>query len=181
MKQALLLVDIQLDYFKGGAMELVEMEEAAKKAQYMLGYFRETGWPVFHVRHLALKRGATFFLPDTPGAEIHSLVLPTNGEIVVEKHYPNSFRETTLLESLRKQNIDSLAICGAMSHMCIDATTRAAYDHGFQCTVIEDACTTRDLLFKGVLVSARIAHSAFMAALQNTYAQITTARDFSSQ
>ncbi len=181
MKQALLLVDIQFDYFKGGAMELVEMEEAAKKAQLMLGYFRDAGHPVFHVRHLAVKPGATFFLPDTPGAEIHPLVLPANGEIVVEKHYPNSFRETTLRESLRKQNIDSLTICGAMSHMCIDATTRAAYDHGFQCTLIEDACATSDLLFKGVLVSARYVHSAFMAALRGTYAHITTAREFSSQ
>ena len=65
-----------------------------------------------------------------------------------------------------------MVICGAMSHMCIDATTRAAADLGFQCTVVHDACATKDLTFDGKAVPADMVHGAFMAALQPVYAKV---------
>jgi nicotinamidase-related amidase len=101
--------------------------------------------PIFHVpyRHKAVQPSATSFVPDTPGVEIHASVQPLLGETVVIKHFPNSFRETALLEHLREADVKDLIICGAMSHMCIDATTRAAFDLGFHCIVAADACATR--------------------------------------
>ena len=61
-----------------------------------------------------------------------------------------------------------------MTHMCIDATTRAACDHGFECIVAADACATRDLAFAGETVPAAMVQRAFLAALKGTYAQVTT-------
>jgi len=71
-------------------------------------------------------------------------------------------------------------IAGAMSHMCVDGTVRAASDLDFSCTVVEDACATRDLEFRGSLVPAAQVHRAFMAALQAAYAKIMTAKEFLS-
>jgi nicotinamidase-related amidase len=178
MKRALLLVDIQNDYFTGGAMQLVGMEAAAGKANAILQMFRERSEPVFHVRHLSKRAGATFFIPDTPGAEIHPAVEPLPAEPVVTKYFPNSFRGTNLLDLLKKEGIEQLVICGAMSQMCIDATARAAFDLGFKCTVIEDACATRNLTFKGEVVPAWSVHDAFMAALQGIYAEVVSAGHF---
>lgn len=175
MNQALVLVDIQNDYFPGGTMELVGMNAAADKAQAVLARFRSRGAPIFHVQHIANRPGATFFLPDTKGAEHHASVRPEAGEAVVTKHFPNSFRDTALGEQLKAAGVEQLVIVGAMSHMCIDATTRAAFDLGYQCTVIQDACATRDLAFNNERVEAAKVHASFMAALSAPYARVIPA------
>lgn len=178
MKQGLLAVDIQNDYFPGGKMELVAMERAADNAERIMTLFRTAGLPIFHIRHIAIQAEASFFLPQTFGAEINERVLPQAEDIVVTKHFPNSFRETDLLKNLREAEVDSVVICGAMSHMCIDATTRTAFDLGFPCTVLEDACATRDLSFNGRTIEADKVHGAFMAALSAVYAKVMTVGEY---
>ena len=178
MKTGLILVDIQNDYFPGGRMELVGISEAGQKAGELLSFFRDKKWPTFHIQHLSIRKGATFFLPDTPGAEIHDCIKPLSDERIIQKFHPNSFRETALLEELKKNQVEQLIICGAMSHMCIDATTRAAFDLGFECVVIQDACATRDLEFEGKAITAQAVHASFMAALGSAYAKIRTAAAF---
>lgn len=176
MNNCLILVDLQNDYFPGGPMELVGIEEAAANAQELLGQFRKAGLPIIHVQHLSSRPDATFFLPDTDGAHINRMVAPKEGETVIVKNFPNSFRGTPLLEILKKEKTDDLVICGAMSHMCIDATTRAAFDLGFNCIVAEDACATKDLIFKGRTIKASDVHSSFMAALSVPYAKVISTK-----
>jgi nicotinamidase-related amidase len=168
---------LQNDYFPGGNMALVHMEDAASNARLILDHYRKKHLPVIHVQHVAIRPGATFFLPGTEGADIHLMVAPIGEEAVVEKNYPNSFRETQLQDILAKEQISELVICGAMSHMCIDATTRAAFDLGFDCIVAEDACATRDLHFQGRTIGASDVHAAFMAALSAPYARVVSTRD----
>lgn len=172
MKTALIIVDIQNDYFPGGRMALVGMDAAAAKAAEALAYFRGQGWPTFHIRHIATGSGATFFLPGTEGAEIHESVAPRRGERIIEKHYPNSFRETPLLDELREAAVEEVVVTGAMSHMCVDASTRAAADFGLRCKVVHDACATRDLQFGGRTIPAAEVHGSFMAALGAAYGQV---------
>ena len=178
MKPTLLLIDWQNDYFPEGRLELVGVDAAAARAQSLLTAFRESGKPVFHVQHVALGPEATFFLPDTAGVEIHATLQPLPKEPVIQKHFPNSFRKTGLLEAFCRAGIEDLLICGAMSHMCIDATTRAAFDYGLRCQVIHDACATRNLVFEGLEVPAAQVHAAFMAALQARYAQVLSLEEF---
>jgi nicotinamidase-related amidase len=172
MNSCLIVIDLQNDYFTGGAMELVGIAEAAANARILLNAFRKTKSPIIHVQHISARPGATFFLPETHGAKINEMVTPVGNEPVVIKNFPNSFRSTTLQEILKNENPDHLVICGAMSHMCIDATTRAAFDLGFRCTVAEDACTTKDLIFKGRTIKASDVHASFMAALSVPYANV---------
>jgi len=180
MKTALILVDIQNDYFPGGRMELSGIKEASTKARDLLTFFRESQWPTFHIQHTAVREGATFFLPDTQGAQIHDSVKPVPTDIVIQKHHINSFRETPLLDMLQKAAVERVVICGAMSHMCIDAATRAAADLGFGCVVIHDACATRNLQFEDRTISARDVHGSFMAALGMAYAKVLSLDDFLS-
>jgi nicotinamidase-related amidase len=172
MKTALLLIDIQNDYFSGGKMELVGSIQAAAAATRLLAAFRKELWPVYHVQHISAQPGATFFIPGTPGAEIYDAVSPLSSEPVIVKHYPNSFRDTNLLDRLQADDVSTLLVCGMMSHMCVDATVRAAFDLGINCIVTHDACATRDLAFDGVTVPAVHVHASFMAALGAVYAQV---------
>ncbi|MBD2102668.1 cysteine hydrolase family protein [Leptolyngbya sp. FACHB-261] len=178
LKQGLVVVDIQNDYFPRGNLELVGVEQAAENAQKLLQKFRDKQSPIFHIQHISKQPGATFFLPDTEGARIHESVAPQQEETVIVKHFPNSFRETDLLEYLKDSKVEEVVICGAMSHMCIDATSRAAFDFGLQCTVIEDACATRDLEHQGKIVEAAEVHAAFMAALAAVYAKVISINEF---
>lgn len=175
MNTALLIVDIQKDYFSGGRMELVGADKASKEARRILAFFRENGLPVFHVQHISTRVDAAFFLPDTEGISIHDSVAPLSDEIVIRKHFPNSFRDTGLQEILQEKGIQRLVICGMMSHMCIDATVRAAFDHGYTCIVVHDACATRALSFSGVEIPAQHVHGAYMAALNAVYAKVLSA------
>ena len=177
MSQALLLIDIQNDYFPGGAMELVASSEAGKQAGQLLGAFRDARLPVIHIQHIANRPGATFFLPGTPGEEIHPCVAPAAEEPVFRKHMPNSFRDTGLLAYLREHKITELAIAGMMTHMCVDTTVRAAFDLGFSCTVAHDACATRDLAFEGRTVAADQVQTAYLAGLSPLFARALTVEE----
>lgn len=175
MSVGLVLIDIQNDYFPNGNMELVGSEAAGRVAGRLLGFFRERAWPVFHIQHLALRPGATFFLPNSVGAEIHRSVAPLDGECVIQKHFPNSFRETGLLERLQQVKVQQLVVAGMMTHMCVDATTRAATDYGFACQIAQDACATRNLRFGERVVAAADVHAAFLAALDGSYGKVLAA------
>ena len=174
---ALIIVDLQNDYFLGGAMELSGIEQASHNAARILQHFRSSGQSVHHIRHISIHEGATFFLPGTQGSEIHASASPLEGEYVIIKHFPNSFLGTDLEKTLKRQSVKHLIICGAMSHMCIDATTRAAFDLGFGCIVAHDACATRDLEFMGKIIPAAQVHAAFMAALNGIYARVISTEE----
>ena len=169
---ALLVIDIQNDYFPGGAMELEGADAAGAKAASAVAKFRNDGNPVIHVRHLSTRPGSTFFLPGTKGAEIHSLVAPEVGETVVEKNFPNSFRNTDLKTKLDQLQIKNLVVAGMMTHMCVDASVRHAADLGFKITLLGDACATRAQSYGGEKVPAKQVHAAFLAALNGFYAKV---------
>lgn len=163
---ALLLIDIQNDYFPGGRMELHEPEKAALRASELLGFFRNRNQFIIHVRNEAIHPGASFLLPETPGVDFQESVLPLPGETVITKNYPNSFRDTKLEQILRKEMVQELYICGMMTHNCVSSTVRAAFDSGFTLNLIENACATRALKTPaGIEVKARDVQNSHIAAL----------------
>ena len=178
MNTALLIIDVQNDYFEGGTMSLVGTDKASENIKSLLQKFRTAHQPVVYIQHIATKPDATFFVPNTIGAEIHANVKPLDGEKVIIKHYPNSFRETDLLDHLKSLDITNMVICGMMTHMCIDATTRAAKDLGFNCTLIADACATKDLEINGTMVTAENVHNSFLAALNYFYSTVANTNEY---
>jgi nicotinamidase-related amidase len=177
MSKALIIIDIQNDYFENGAMELVGALAASEKAKQVLSKFRNDNLLIIHIQHLASASG-TFFLPNTVGQEIHKNVTPLPGEKLIIKNYPNSFRETELLDYLQSISSTELVFVGMMTHMCIDATVRAAKDFEFECTLISDATATRDLEINGKNVKAADVQNAFLAGLSSFYATVKTTEEY---
>jgi len=105
MARALLIVDIQNDYFSGGANPLHEPEAAADAARRVLESFRAAGEPVIHVQHVWDAPDAPFMRPGTEGVEIRREVAPRDGEPVIQKHAPNAFLRTSLEQ--RQSDIQS--------------------------------------------------------------------------
>ncbi|WP_442485618.1 cysteine hydrolase family protein [Aeoliella sp. SH292] len=177
-RYALIVIDVQNDYFPGGRWALSGIDAAADNAARLLAAAREDGQLVVHIRHEFPTADAPFFAPGSEGAQIHPKAQNLPGEPVVLKHHINSYRETALNDILKQHDMKDVVICGAMSHMCVDAATRASNDLGYGCTVIHDACASRDLEFDGVKVPAEYAHAAFMAALQFGYAKTLSTDEF---
>lgn len=180
-KQAVIVVDIQNDYFPGGLWTLHEAHAAADKAARIIAGAREAGDLVVHIRHEFTSPDAPFFRPGSEGAQIHPKALNAPGEPVVLKHFVNSFRETELKDILDRHGVEKVTVVGSMSHMCVDGITRAAADFGYQVTVIHDACATRDLEFNGTQVPAAQVHAAFMAALAFAYAEVVSTDQYLAQ
>ena len=167
MRTALIIIDVQKDYFPGGKYPLVNPLEAAKNAYMLLQCFREHGGHHVHIQHISKEPAATFFISGDRGTDIHDSVAHFEGEPIVYKHDPNAFLNTNLLGLLKSWEVERVVICGMMTHMCVDATARAASDLGFQVIVAEDACATRDLTFGGTTIPAENVHKAFLAALKS--------------
>ena len=178
MNKGLIIIDVQNDYFSGGSMELVGMDAAAACCSRLLNAFRETDQPIFHIQHLSTRPGAGFFVPDTPGAQIHQSLLPHLGEAHIVKNFPSAFRDTDLQALLEKSKIEELVVCGAMTHMCIDTTVRAAFDLGYRCELIADACATRDLEYNARNIAAADVQTAFMAALSMPFARVLSTSEY---
>lgn len=181
MKQALIIIDVQNDYFSEGKMELYQPQLALEKILKVREYFRNQQLPVYYIQHINSNPGATFFQPDSHGIELHHQLLPIadTNEFIIHKSYPNSFLQTTLHEHLQQQNIEQLVICGMMTHMCVDSTTRQAVEFGYQPIVIADACATMNLEFNSNIISATNVQNSFLAAL-NYLATVRSAEQFLS-
>lgn len=177
-QRAIIVVDIQNEYFPSGKLPLVGIEEAAANAASVIQAARAAGDTIIHIRHEFPDPQAPIFTPDSSGVEINPIVEPKEGEAVILKHFPNAFRETDLKQRLDAGEIEEVVIVGAMSHVCVDATSRAAADFGYQVTIIHDACATQDLEFEGLTVPAAQAHATIMAALAFAYGTVTTTREY---
>jgi len=177
-KRALVVIDLQNEYLPTGNLPLTGIEAAVANAVKVIADSRAKGVPVIHVRHEFAHGEMPVFVPGTPNVDIQPAVAPQDGEAVIVKNYPNSFRETELQQLLDERGIEEVVIVGAMSHMCIDAGVRAAADLGYSVTVLHDACATLDLEFEGVQVPAAQVHAAMMAALKFGYANVISTQAY---
>jgi nicotinamidase-related amidase len=171
-KRAVVVVDLQNEYLPNGKLALAGIHDALDNAARVIADARNKGDLVIHIRHESTDPDAPFFTPGTDAVLIHDTVAPAQGEPVIVKNFPNAFRKTDLKTLLEEHGVEEVTVIGAMSHMCIDATTRAACDFGYKTTVLHDACATRDLEFGGQTVPAAQVHTAFMSALAFAYASV---------
>lgn len=164
---ALIIIDVQYFYFPGGALPLNNPGETAENIKKVLTKFRSVGKQVVHIRHNSKK-----------GGEIYKLLAPLKNEKVISKNFANSFKDTDLLSYLRENGISRLVVTGMQTHMCVEATVRAASDYGFKCIVISDGCTTRDLKFNGKVTRAGDVQNSTLSTLSGTYAEITDTANY---
>lgn len=176
-KRAVVVVDLQNEYWPDGGFALENIETAAKNAARVMTHARTVGDLVVNVRH-EMVEGAPVFVPGSKGAEINEIVAPAKGEPVITKNFPNSFRGTGLKDLLDEHGIEEVFVIGAMSHMCVDATVRAANDFGYRTVTVHDACATRDLEFNGTTAPAAHVHAAMMWSFGFAYGEVISTDAF---
>lgn len=177
MKLGLIIIDVQNDYFEGGQMALENTSQTLANIITVKEFFERNHLPIYLVQHINDAESA-FFRKGSFGAEIHADLFPiaTSNHLIV-KQFPNSFLNTDLENKLKQENVDKVVIVGMMTHMCVDSTTRAAKELGYEPILISDGCTTRSLNFNSKMVSMDDVQTAFFSAL-SSFSEVMTVTDF---
>ncbi|NRD75637.1 isochorismatase family protein [Shewanella sp. VB17] len=176
-RTALVLVDLQNDYFTGGRFELDNTDKATKQAKTLLTYFRERALPVIHIQHIFKDDNAPFFASNTSGIAIETSVAPLENEPVIVKHQIDSFINTALEQTLIELGIEKLVIVGAMAQACVQTLCRSATNKGYRCEVVSDAIAAPTLSYGehrftgSQLVAANLLSLSFGGAEAITSAQ----------
>lgn len=176
-KRALLVIDVQNDYFKNGRMALENPEQALKQINQLEKFFIRNKQSVIYIQHISRHKIAPFFMAGTCGVKLHQGLMTNSESIIVKKQFPNSFYETDLKQTLDELKIEQLVITGMMTHMCVDSTTRASFELGYQPIVISNAVATKQLTFDSQSVGAAEVQNAFLASFE-TFAKVLSTEAF---
>lgn len=169
-KSALILIDCQNTY-REGVMQLHGVEPALVECQALLNRYRDAGRPVIHVQHDA-GPGTPYDVRADIGA-IADVVAPHAGEQIIIKAYPSAFERTDLDRMLKDHGVEELTLAGFMTHVCVNSTARAAFNHGYRPTVVASATATRALPSPtGGVIEANALHTASLAALHDIFAVV---------
>jgi nicotinamidase-related amidase len=173
---AIVVIDAQ-DEYVDGALRLPGVGAALGEIGRLLARARAARTPVIHVVHHG-RAGGTF-APGSPGAEIAAPATPAPGEGVVSKRLPNAFAGTDLMEQLAAIKRAEIVLAGFMTHMCVEATARAALDVGLKATVVASATATRDLpdALTGQAVAAAEVQRNALAAMADRFAVVVASAD----
>ena len=144
MSKALLVIDLQNDYFPGGKFPLWNTDATLENVEGAIQRANAQGIPVILVQHVANAGGAApFFNAGTEGAEVHPRVLAAApGAPVVVKEHADSFLGTTLEETLARLGATELLVCGMMTQNCVTHTAISKSAEGYRVTILPDCCTT---------------------------------------
>ena len=166
----LIMIDCQNTY-REGIMQLTNVEPAILEAKKLLQMARDLGRPVIHIRHDA-GVGSPYDVT-APIGQISDDVAAIKGESVITKNYPNAFWHTDLEAELKALGAENLVIAGFMTHVCINSTSRGAFNLGFNPTVVASACATRSLeLHNGKVIEAQTMHESALAGLRDLFAVV---------
>lgn len=170
MKLGLVLIDVQNDYFPPeGKRPLPDAHKALPQIHNLLEAARAKGLPVIHVVHEKLDRNAGAFAPGSPGVEIPDSIQVLPGELKVLKHFPGSFTQTALEAYLRREQVDTIIICGYQTQMCCDTTTRQASERGFKVWFASDATASRDMHVRGTTIPHAAVHETVLAVMETMF------------
>ena len=171
---SLLIIDAQNEYLNG-PLALSGMDAATANIALLLEAARKAKRPVIHIRHLGTV-GGMFDPQGERGAFIKGLE-PQGDELIIEKRMPNAFNDTGLQKALENLGSLDVIVCGFMSHSSVSTTVRAAKDYGLRCTLVEDACATRDLPTPDGIISAEQVQKAEMAIMNDNFATLTLTKN----
>jgi nicotinamidase-related amidase len=174
-KSALVLIDCQNTY-REGVMQLEGVEPALVQCAKLLARAREAGAPVIHIQHDA-GPGSPYDVR-APIGTISDEVAPITGEKVITKAFPSSFEQTDLDAELKRLGVTDLVLAGFMTHVCVNSTARAAFNHGYRTTVVGNATATRALPNPvGGALSAEAVHNGALTALADIFAIVVPSED----
>lgn len=178
MKRALIVVDVQNEYFEGGALPITYPPQSFVQIKKAIVEAQQAGIYVVFVQHTSLKEEGGTFVRGSHLWELHDEVKALTPHLLIEKNHASSFVGTDLNYRLRAFGIDTLTIVGYMTQNCCDATARDASQLGFHVEFISDANGT--LAFKNSAgeVSAEELHRAFLVAQSFGFSHVLTLNEW---
>lgn len=157
MSKALIVIDLQNDYFPGGAYPLWNAEGTLAQLERAIGAARDANIPVIHVQHVADPSAgpSPFFNAGTPGVEIHGAIREAapDGPVVV-KAFADSFEQTKLEELLSGLGVTELLVAGMMTQNCVTHTAISKAAEKYAVSVLADCCTTVDEMLHVIALHA---------------------------
>lgn len=152
-RAALLVIDVQNDYFPGGKYPLWKTEAVLDNIVMAIRRARDSGVPVVLIQHVAdpEKGTAPFFNEGTEGVQIHPKVLREAPEApIVVKRHADSFYATKLEGVLQGWQTSQLVLCGMMTQNCVTHTAISLTAGNYEVVVLPECCTTVDEMIHGI-------------------------------
>ena len=132
---ALLVVDVQIGVVEGAH----ERDAVVANVGSLVDKARREQVPVVWIQHsdeeVARGSDAWRIVPE---------LTPEDDEPLVEKHYGDSFEDTTLEAILSGLRVGRLVVVGAQTDECVRSTLHGAFVRGYDATLVSDAHTTED-------------------------------------
>jgi nicotinamidase-related amidase len=177
MKRALLVIDVQNEYFTG-RMPVTYPKGSLSNILRAMDAADACGIPVILIQHTAQKPDAPTFRRGSKEWELHSSVLSRGHECIVEKHLPGGFTETGLSAHLRRLGADTVTICGYMSQMCCDTTARQANHQGYAVEFLSDATGTLALSNYSGSITAEELHRCVLVTQAAGFSKVLSTDDW---
>ncbi|PSJ47418.1 isochorismatase [Zobellella endophytica] len=161
MNNALIVIDIQNDYFPGGAFTLENAEAACQAAVEAIEQARRDGWLVVGVQHLNPPL-ASALGSGTKGADLHPAIAAALGDApVIPKHQADSFFDTGLEPILRDADITDIYLTGMMTQHCVTHTALSPQAQGMRVHIIAKGCAAptqglSDIALRGLSARCRL-------------------------
>ena len=172
-QRALIVIDVQNEYFPGGAWALPDASRTLPNILRLIEQARERGEAVVFIRHVT-PENSPVFARGTPGSELRKELAVRVEDPVFEKAHPSSFQGTGLADWLAARGIKALDICGYMTQMCCDTTTREAYSRGYAVRLFSDATCAKNLEINGEVIPHTVVYKTHLASLSSFAKVVTT-------
>jgi nicotinamidase-related amidase len=163
-QRALIVIDVQKDYFPGGVWALPDAERTLPHIGKLIERSRSRGEPVVFIQHVT-PTGSPVFAQGTPGMAFATGLDVRTSDPVFQKRHPSSFQETGLPAWIAQEGIGELDICGYMTQMCCDTTTREGYARGLGMRLYSDSTAARELTVDGAKLPHDMVHRVSLGAL----------------
>lgn len=180
MKEALLVIDVQNEYFTG-KLPVTYPVESLENILRAMDWAHDGRVPVAVIQHTNMAPEAVTFRKGTPGWELHDEIKRRHADLIIEKTLPGSFTGTKLHEWLSEHAISSVTIAGYMTHMCCDTTAREAFHRNYAVTFLSDATGTLLVSNRAGTISAADLHLAVLVTQQQRFARVLTTSEWIMQ
>lgn len=148
MRQALLVIDMQKNFFNRNHVYRDSLDSAVECINAAIRLFRSKGLPIVVIQHKCEEQN---LVPDKTGFDVHESVKIEPRDIHIVKTYGNSFTKTDLAEKLRASKVDTVVLTGFCAENCVLSTYRGAQDLDFT-----------PILLRGSLASPNAEHIRFV-------------------
>ena len=171
MKEALLVIDVQNEYFTG-KLPITWPPKSLENILTAMDYAHASHVPVVVIQHTNLAPEAMTLRKGTTGWELHDEVKRRHADVLIEKNLPGSFTGTNLEEWLQERKISTVTIAGYMTQMCCDTTARQAFHRKYAVNFLADATGTLSVTNSAGTITDADLHRAILVTQQMKFSRV---------